>query len=301
MRSEPTIALIGADGSVGQALSSSLVARVPDRVRLFNSTPGAVAGRAYEAMPGSASDLAGVSTLVHLADIVHAADDGLYQAVNVDLPAAVARMARDAGVARVVFLSSLSVNGHWSGEPYTPDRPLAPMSPYGASKAKAESALRECLEGSQTRLTILRPPLAYGPGLRTKFNAFVRAARIGAPLPIGLADARRSMVSLTNLTDAIIHLCKHDGGGNAPLVLLPADDRDLMVRETYATLCSLAGKRAWQPPVPMWAMHGAMRLLGREGMYDSLFRPAIIDRAHWRDIGWSPPESVEDGLRRAIV
>ena len=301
MGSEPAIAVIGASGHVGQALASSLLARAPDHIRLFNPAPGAISGRAFETMPGSAADLNGVTTLVHLADIVHAADDALYQATNVDLPAAVARMARDAGVAKVVFMSSLSVNGHWSGEAYTPDRPFAPKSPYGASKAAAETALRECLEGSETRLAILRPPLAYGPGLQTKFNAFVRAARIGAPLPIGLADARRSMVSLTNLTDAILHLCRHDDGGAAPLVLLPADDRDLTVREIYATLCNLAGKRAWKPRVPMSAMHGAMRLLGREGIYDSLFRPAIIDRAHWRDTGWNPPQSVEDSLREAVV
>ena len=295
------IAVIGAGASVGRELASLLIARAPDRVRLFNRTPGAVAGHAFEALPRAASDLAGVDAVIHLAGISQAADEALYQAANVELPFTMARLARDAGVARFVFLSSIHVNGHWSAEPYTPDQPFGPLSPYAASKAAGEEALQLCLKDSQTQLAVLRPPMVYGAGLKSKFGAFVRAARIGAPLPIGRADARRSMVSLQNLTDAMVHLCTYDRADNGSLVLLPADDRDLMVRETYAMLCAIAGKRTWQPPVPQWAMHGAMRVLGKEAFYDSLFRPAVINRTHWRDLGWSPPQSVEDGLHEAIA
>lgn len=298
---EHTIALIGASASVARALVPLLVTRAAGKVRLFNRSPGAISGQSFEPLPRSASDLAGVDAVVHLAGIVQAADESLFQVANVDLPVKMARLARDAGVARFVFLSSLSVHGHWSPEPYTPEMPFAPMTPYGASKAAAEDGLKRCLDGSGSRLSILRPPLVYGSGLKTKFGAFVRAARVGAPLPIGRARARRSMVSQTNLTDAVLHMCAHDAASGSPAVLLPADDRDLMVSEIYAALCELSGKSTWQIPAPLWAMHGALRMFGREGVYDSLFRPAVIDRAHWRDLGWAPPGTVEQGLHASVV
>lgn len=296
------IAVIGAGSSVGLALSPRLIARAPGYVRLFNRTPGTIAGHVFEPLPHVAAELAGVDAVVHLTGMVHPADgDEDYHAANVEAPVAIARIARGVGVGRFVFQSSLSVNGRWGSGALTPDAAFAPDGQYGASNVAAEQALQDLLKDTSTGLAIFRPPLVYGPGLRTKFDAFVRAARTGVPLPTGLASARRSMVSLANLTDAVLHLCRHDHVDKAPMVLLPADDRDLMVREIYATLCRMAGKTTWQVPVPSWAMQAALRLAGREETFESLFCPSVIDRGHWNDVGWSPPQSVEDGLLEAIT
>lgn len=294
--------MIGAGSSVGRALSRLLVSRSPDQVRLFDQAPGAIAGHRVEALPNVAADLAGVDAVVQLTGMVHTADGNTdYQAANVDAPVAMARIAQDAGIGRFVFQSSLSVNGRWCSDALTPGAAFAPDGRYGASNVAAEQALQSLLKDSSTALAIFRPPLVYGPGLGTKFDTFVRAARIGLPLPTGLASARRSMVSLANLTDAILHLCRHGHADKAPVVLLPADDRDLMVREIYATLCRMTGKGAWQVPVPVGVMHAALRLAGREETFDSLFRPSVIDREHWSDVGWSPPQTVETGLLEAIT
>ena len=298
---EPTIGIIGAGASVGRALAPFLIDRDPHRVRLFNRTGGAIKGRAFEALPTLARDLAKVDTVVHLAGLVNASDDGEYQAANVDLAGTMARLAREAEASHFVLLSSLSVHGHWSDAPCAPDSPITPAGAYAASKAAAEDEVRRCLEGSGTRLTILRPPMVYGPGARSKFGAFVRAARLGLPLPIGCANARRSMISLANLTDAMVHVSTSRPLGREPVVLLPADDRDLQTREVYSVLCQLAGKSPWLPPVPPAAIGGAMRLLGRGPIYDSLFRPSVIDRAHWAGLGWTPPQTIEEGLRAAVA
>lgn len=302
MVGEPTIAVIGAGGFMGRELSRVLLERNPGRVRLFNRSPGNVARHAFEPMPQAPADLAGVDAVVHLAGLAHQpASAPSYQQVNIQLPLDMAGLAREAGASRFVFASSMAVFGRWREDPMRPDTATAPTTPYGQSKVGAELRLVDVLQNGPVQLKIIRPPVVYGVGAPANFNALVRAARMGVPLPLGMANARRSMVSLANVTHAITHLCRHDRANGAPVVLLPADDRDLRVRQIYASLCRLAGKPTWQPPVPRWAMHGAMRVMGRAETFDSLFRPAIIDRSHWVDVGWSPPQSVEDGLREAIL
>lgn len=299
---EPTIAVIGAGGFVGRELSRILLEQNPRGVRLFNRSPGDVAGCSFEPMPRAPADLAGVDAVVHLAGLAHqSASAPSYQDTNVQLPLDMAALARGAGVSRFVFASSLAVFGRWREGAMGPDTETVPTTPYGQSKVEAERCLADLLQDGPVQLKIIRPPLVYGPAAKANFNALVRAARMGVPLPLGMSKARRSMVSLANLTDAITHLCRHDRSDGAPVVLLPADGRDLMVPEIYASLCRLAGKPTWQPPIPPWAMQGAMRVMGRAETFDSLFRPAIIDRSHWAGVGWSPPQSVEDGLREAVL
>lgn len=61
-----------------------------------------------------------------------------------------------AGVARIVFSSSCAVYGTPERLPLTEDHPHAPVSPYGATKAMCEQALRWLSAGSAATVVALR-------------------------------------------------------------------------------------------------------------------------------------------------
>ncbi|MDP2024901.1 NAD-dependent epimerase/dehydratase family protein [Sulfuriferula sp.] len=301
MKREVVVAIVGAGGFVGRALVEHFDQDGPVRLVLFGRASGVLAGHAVAPLPVESRHLQGVDVVVHLAGIAHqraAAQD--YQSVNIDLALSVAAEALRAGVPRFIFVSSMQVHGPWNAKPISPDSPFEPASPYAWSKAEAERGLTTLLKRSSTELLIVRPPLVYGPGAKANFAALMKAARLGLPLPLGAASARRSMISIENLVDAIRTLALAPARASTGGILLPADAQDLSVRDIYATLCRASGRTPALIPAPSWILNPALTAIGRRRMYDSLFRPAVIDRAHWQAMNWSPPQMVADGLRRAI-
>lgn len=301
MRSERVVAIVGAGGFVGRGLVDHLDQDPSVRTVLFGRSAGVLSGHPVSPVPIAAGDLKGVDVVVHLAGIAHQrADAEAYQRVNIDLALAVATAAMRAGVPRFIFVSSVQVHGQWNPAPMSPDSAFQPASPYAESKAGAERALGALLQGTSTELVIVRPPLVYGPGAKANFAALMKAARLGLPLPLGAASARRSMISIGNLVDAIHSLALASPRSAAGGVLLPADEQDLSVRDLYATLCRASGKEAALVPVPAWLLGPALAAFGKRRIFESLFRPAVIDRAHWADMNWTPPQTAADGLRNAV-
>lgn len=302
MKPEATVAIVGAGGFVGRALVDHFDQDPAARVVLFGRAVGVLSGHPVSTVPVAPGELNGVDVVVHLAGIAHqratAAD---YQCVNIDLALAVAAEAMRAGVPRFIFVSSVQVHGQWNPTPISPDSAFQPASPYGWSKAEAERALTALLQGTSTELVIVRPPLVYGPGAKANFAALMKAARLGLPLPLGAASAQRSMISIGNLVDAIHTLALASPRSTAGGVLLPADEQDLSVRDLYATLCRASGRSALLAPVPAWILGPALAAVGKRRMFDSLFRPAVINRTHWADMNWSPRQTAGDGLRYAMT
>lgn len=291
-----SVGVIGASGFLSGHLVPALV-RAGHRPRLFGRTPSP-AGEVHPP-PSQIADLAGLDVVIHLAGIAHQnASAEEYTAVNVDFAATVATLCRNTGVGRYVFISTAQVHGRYSEDAIGPSSAFNPASAYAESKVRAETQLGEIFAGSDTDLTIVRPVLVYAANAKANFQKLRAAARLGLPLPLGCAQARRSMVSIDNLNDAIVTLASAEAK-NA--VCLPADPEDLTVSEIYTTLCLAAGKAGPTVlPAPAWAMRGVMAATGQSAMFDSLFQKAVVDRQHWTDLGWAPGQSAADGLARAM-
>jgi nucleoside-diphosphate-sugar epimerase len=121
-----------------------------------------------------ASSLAGFDAVVHLAalsnDPLGDLNPAWTQAVNLDASVALARAAREAGVARFVLASSCSMYGRSEDEaPLTEDAPLRPLTPYAESKVRAEEAIA-LLADAGFAPVFMRNGTAYGVSPRLRLD-----------------------------------------------------------------------------------------------------------------------------------
>jgi len=177
---------------------------------------------------------------------------------------------------------------------------LAPHTPYARSKADAERALAEVVRGSGMALTVIRPPLVYGPGAPGNFGALMRAVALGWPLPLGAVTGnRRSFVAIDNLVDLIVTCLDHPGAANQ--AFLVSDGEDLSTADLLHRLGSAMGRPARLLPVPVGALALGAKLLGKREMFQSLCGSLQVDINKTRELlGWCPPIGVDEGLRRSV-
>jgi nucleoside-diphosphate-sugar epimerase len=224
-----------------------------------------------------------------------------YREVNVEGTRRLAEQAAAAGVRRFVFLSSVKVNGEetTSHSPFRADDPPAPKDAYGQSKWEAEEALVEIAERTGMEVVIIRPPLVYGPGVKGNFASMMKWVAKGVPLPLGAIDNRRSLVALDNLVDLITVCIDHPAAANQ--VFLAGDGEDLSTTELLRRVGKAMGRPARLLPVPTGLLRLGAAMLGKGDMARRLLGSLQVDISRTRDVlGWEPPVSVDEGLRRAV-
>jgi 2-alkyl-3-oxoalkanoate reductase len=198
-RAAPCVAVTGATGFLGRHLVPALAAR-GFRLRLLareGSAPLHWQGAAAETVRGSMEDVASLAALVadadvviHMAGLTSARSRREFLAVNRDGAARLAEaVTRHAPSAHLIGISSLAARA--------PE-----LSAYAESKRAGEEALAAAFAG---RLSILRPPVIYGPWDRATLGIFRAAMLPLIPLP-GPPEARIAMIHATDAAAAITAL-----------------------------------------------------------------------------------------------
>ena len=277
------ITVTGATGFVGTRF-----------IRACNETDATVQMARVRSDGGRRSSLPPGDVLVHLAAIAHSnhPNEELVFEVNRDLSIATAEKARDAGYRQFIFLSSALVwgSGYEAVDRTTPERP---DTAYGRAKLEAEDHLRT-IETSDFAVTILRPPLVYGPGVKGNILKLVAAVHRWPVCPLGVANNRRSILHADNLGAFILHLAKEKMSGT----FFPTDVRS---RSTLEILQCIAhhlpdhGKvvempRTARAAIARFAPGTARRLFGSFVVHDDAITPT----------GFVPPFDIEDGFRKMV-
>ncbi len=248
-----------------------------------------------------------INQIVHLAARVHIMKDkstdplSEFRFVNVEGTTALAQQAAAAGVKRFVFLSSIKVNGELTevGKPFTADDAPKPSDPYGISKHEAEQSLRQIASETGMEVVIVRAPLVYGPGVKANFASMMRYVALGIPLPLGAINNARSMVALDNLVDLLVTCLKHPAAVGE--TFLASDGEDLSTSDLLRRTARAMGKEAFLFHVPSFVLEGVAAFLGKRDMVDRLCGSLQVDISKTRQLlGWIPPISVDEGLRRAV-
>lgn len=212
-----------------------------------------------------------------------------------------ARQAAAAGVRRFIFLSTVKVNGERTadGKLFTETDPPAPEDAYARSKTEAEEGLRSLAATTGLEVVIIRPPLVYGPGVKGNFAGLMQLVERGWSLPLGAVNNRRSLIGLDNLVDFIDVCVDHPAAGNQ--TFLVTDGEDLSTTDLLRRLGQAMDKPARLIPVPMSVLNFGARLLGKQALAQRLCGNLQVDISKARQLmGWEPPVSVDEGLRRAV-
>jgi nucleoside-diphosphate-sugar epimerase len=249
---------------------------------------------------------AGCDVVVHTAARVHvmdkrSSDTDLYRRTNVEGTLRLAREASQSGVRRFVFLSTVKVNGESTsaGQVFAEDDVPDPHGPYAVSKWEAECALRDICADTGMEYVVIRPPLVYGPGVRANFQALASAVERGMPLPVGAVRNSRSFVAMDNLVDLVRVCMQHPAAANQ--TFLVSDGHDLSTPELVRDMAAALGRHARVPSVPVWMLRTAGMLTGRQLTIQRLLDNLQVDITKARtQLGWIPPVTVEEGLRRAL-
>jgi len=251
--------------------------------------------------------LADADAVVHLAARVHVMQDtatdplAAFRTVNVDGTLNLARQAAASGVKRFVFISSVKVNGESTepGHAFSEADAPNPQDAYGQSKHEAEQGLRQIAYDTGIEVVIIRPPLAYGPRVKANFAALMRAVQRGWPLPLGAVYNQRSLVALDNLVDLIVTCITHPQAANQ--TFLVSDGEDLSTPDLIRRMARAVNRPARLLPVPVWALKAGALLLGKGDAVQRLCGNLQVDISKSRTLlGWYPPISVNEGLRRAV-
>jgi nucleoside-diphosphate-sugar epimerase len=214
----------------------------------------------------------------------------------------VAAQAAVAGARRFIFISSVGVNGAETyARPYLATDEPRPQSAYAVSKHEAELRLLALAAETGMEVVVIRPPLVYGPGAPGNFGKLMRWLMRGIPLPLGAVTTnRRSFVALDNLIDLIIACIDHPAAANQ--TFLVSDGEDLSTTDLLRRLSQAMNAPARLLPVPPALLKLGAEWMGKSDMAQRLLASLQVDMTYTCEtLGWTPPISVDEGLRRAAV
>ena len=304
------VLVTGASGFVGSALCSHLVSRDFDTIATVRNLPDALVPRVdyrivtkLDAATDCHDALAGVQTVIHCAARVHVmrdhAQDPLteFRRVNTLGTETLAQAAAHCGVKRLVFLSSIKVNGESAppDAPFDQASPAKPQDPYAISKWEAEQALTRVSTETGLEIVVLRCPLVYGLGVKGNFLRLLQAVKHGIPLPFSLVKNRRSLIYLDNLTDAIATCLTHPAA--AGKTYLMSDGEDVSTAELISRIAQALGKPSRLWPCPLGLIELAGRMPGKSDEIARLLGSLCIDSSKIRsELDWTPPYTLEQGL-----
>lgn len=302
--------ITGANGFVGKPLCVELLRRghtTRAAVRSSATVPEGEQAIVVGDISGATDwthALRDVDVVMHLAARVHVmkdtAADPLAEFLKVNLHGTenLARQAARAGVKRLVYVSSIKVNGERTTgmQSFSESYPPAPQDFYGVSKWQVEQALRRIAQETGLEIVIVRPPLVYGPGVKGNFISLLKAIAKGIPLPLACASNTRSLVYVGNLVDALIVCATHPAAAGQTYIV--SDGEAVSTASLVDKIAHALKRRNRSFYFPPALLRAVAAMLGRSDQVERLFGSLLVsDKKIRSELGWVPPYSLEQGLR----
>jgi UDP-glucose 4-epimerase len=193
-------------------------------------------------------------------------------------------LARCAGVETFVLASTNAVVGNIGQSTITETLPLAPLTPYGATKAAGEMLLSGYAGAFGMRTPAVRLTNVYGPGMGHK-DSFVprlmRAAARGGEVEIyGDGEQRRDLIHVLDAARALVSAAQSWPPG--PVII--GGSRSYTVNQLAQAARDATGR-----PI------AARRVAAKPGEMPAV----VVDIARARSRGYEPSISLVDGMRSA--
>ena len=310
------IAITGANGFIGKSLCKTFsilnrsfvgIARSKNSLKNLKGINTIFVGDINSNTNWSQS-LENCEVVIHCAGKAHVMDnkDNLYDyyKVNTGGTKNLAEQAVQAGIKRLVFLSSIKVNGENTDKInirkkfYYNDIP-APQDDYAKSKLEAEKALWEISSRTGLEVVVVRLPLVYGYGAKGNLSRLIKLIKLGIPLPLSIVKNQRSMIGIDNLVDLLIQCIDHPKANGK--TFLASDGEDLSTPQLIKIIGSSMGRKAYLFPVPSFLLKILGFIFGKQKEIIRLTGSLKIDNNYVKEIlDWTPPLSTKESIRRMI-
>jgi UDP-glucose 4-epimerase len=238
-------------------------------------------------------NLQGINTIVHLAGKAHEMQpipDWVYFKINFELTKSLADSAKAAGVSQFVYISSTKVYGDVIQGVVNEDSVCLPVDAYGKSKRQAEEYLLS-IQTPEFIVSIIRPPLVYGPGVKGNMIKLLELAEKKIPLPFGKTGNFRSMVYLDNLVGLINRVIEKKAGG----IFIAGDIKPLSTDRLITLMRASMGNDTGLISIP--AIFRKLLKSFRPALYVRLFGSFEVDnKGSNQKLEWVPPYTSEKGI-----
>ena len=298
------VAVTGAAGFIGSAMCRRLAAEGHAVVGI-DLDPGAAAkvtATGAQFRRADVSDrgavrgaLDGAELVVHTAALLPGSG-GMADSIRVNVGGTenVCVAARDAGVTRVVHLSSVAAWGYDFRKDITEDEPLATHSPHPYIATKAASELVARKYGA----TVVKPGDVYGPESQPWAVIPFELMKSGrAALPMR-GRGILTLVYVDDLVDCVYRALTRPEGEHG--VFTAWDGRPVTAKAFFDNYARMLGKKGVRT-APAALLRPLMRLTPGVNPDDLIFlmRRATYPNGRAREVlGWEPRVTLDDGMAR---
>jgi nucleoside-diphosphate-sugar epimerase len=319
------VLVTGGAGFLGQHLVAALLER-GDSVRVLDRPSESTARLAQRGVAVFDGDICrpdsllepmrGVDGVVHLAalsGVWRSMDE--YCAVNVTGTENVCRAVLQAGVIRLVHISSWTVYGMNIGQPAREDFPFEPLrEPYSISKVLGDRLVQRMIAEDGLPAVIIRPDTIFGPGDRQHIGRMADRLRAGKDIIVGSGRNAMPFVYVTDVVQGLLlALDREQAVGQAYNI---GNDQPLTQEEIKGAIATEVGAKPPSVHVPYAALYATAYIaetLGR--LTNSPRQPIItrmgvtifgadnrhsIDKAR-RELGYDPAVPIREGISRATA
>lgn len=236
----------------------------------------------------------GIDVILHLAGKAHQMtkiDPNEYFDINHKLTISLAKAAKENGVKHFIFMSTVKVYGDVNDKVFDEFSECHPTDPYGESKKMAEEDLLKMLS-SDFAISIIRPPLVYGPNVKGNLKRLQKLITQLPYLPFGKIDNERSMVFVGNLTALVILIIENVATG----VFIAGDKSRVSTTILIDTMIKAMGIDKKNLSIP--EIFRQTIALIKPDLYSRLFESYIIDNTKTnKRLNFIPPYSFEEGVK----
>ena len=252
----------------------------------------------------------GVDSVLHAAGVVHVRRVRDWYDVNADGTRALVRAAQQAGVGRLVYVSSNAAAGRARDfdQVLTEADPPAPRSHYGRSKWLAEQALAAVTGRLET--VVLRPCMFYGPPVPWRHVDVYRRILHGRMPLVGGGHFARSLSHIDNLVQGCRLALGHPAAAGQTYYI---SDRPVYttreIVEAMAAALGVAPRYFRLPSLVGPVAFAADRGLAALGLYWQTLH--LVGESDWhvgvscdkacRQLGYQPAMSLAEGMRQAVA
>ncbi|MDX3908910.1 MAG: NAD-dependent epimerase/dehydratase family protein [Sphingobium sp.] len=315
----PIVAITGASGFTGGALASRLTSEGYHVRALSRRAPDDdVATRATDWLIGGLTDpdsiaqlVKGADTCFHIAAMYRTegpAEEFLH--INRDSTALLLKAARDAGVRRFVYCSSIGVHGDVHSGVADETAPFSPRDPYQQSKLLAEQLCREQMREPGMEIVVVRPCGIYGPGDTRMLKMFSMLQK-GTFVYVGQGKSHFHPVYIDDLVEGFMLAMRQPAAAGQTFIIGAAEH--LPLRDYVATAARALNVPAPKRHLPYGPVNAAARacellcaplnveppLHRRRLTFFKHHRAFTINRARSL-LGYAPKVGLAEGFRRTV-